>query len=61
MRLGTKMEVPWKYVGRVRGTQLPGGGDIELGLRIRQTLLDGEGAEKGKMYHRDTKWNMEKF
>lgn len=55
------MEVPWKYVGRVRGTQLPGGGDIELGLRIRQTLLDGEGAEKGKMYHRDTKWNMEKF
>lgn len=54
------MSVPWKYVGRARGTQqCPGGGDTELGLRIRETLLDGEGAGKGTMHHRRRKWNME--
>lgn len=48
-------------LGRARGTQFPGGGDIELGLRIAETLLGGEGAEKGKMYHRERKQKVKGF
>lgn len=53
MKLGDKGVNSLKYVGRARGSQFPGGDDIELGLRINETLMDGEGAEKRKMYHRE--------
>lgn len=55
------MKPPWRNVGRSRRTQFPGVGDTELGLRISETWLDEEEAEKRKMCHRERKRNMKGF
>lgn len=53
MKLGHKDGSSLKYVGRAQGMQFPGEADTERRLRISETVLGGEGAEKGKMCHRE--------